>query len=259
MSLALSLAAVPRAGADMIEFGAVGVDGVVVHWIGQESGRATPDSIRAAVTVEPIRPGDGALGMLGVAFADARVLPMEATIGFPVSGGNVELTRFKATLLRAALLQSIPVELLSGYRDLDRGIEWGADLLGFRVPVKITPNGEIVLLPGAEFGIRHYGGNVDATAVHASFVLDARAAVTLIEGWLTAGAIASLRAEAVTQGMSGIRATGMGFLALALDSNNRLYLRLFGGAEYDSNRADLGMPAANVFAGLGIYGNFGGK
>ncbi len=240
----------------MIEFGALGVDGVVVRWVGAESGEEAPDSIRAAITVEPIQLQG--LGVFAVLAGSASVLPMEATVSVDPSTGSVELTRFKASLLRLALAQMVPVEVLTAYRDLDRGITYGGDLLSFRIPIKVTPGGEIVVMPGMEIGVRHYGA-VDTTAFHTSFVVDARASVDLISGWLSTGVMGTLRYDLATGGMSGLGATGTGFLALALDSENRLFARMYGGVQYDSNRDDLGMAPTAIFGGLGIFGGFGGR
>jgi hypothetical protein len=247
--------------ADMIEFGSITADGTYMHWIGQTTGTARNDSVRAAIAVDPLRVR--LPGALSIIAGDASILSSEVVIGTDLVTGNVELTRAKATLLRAMILQQIPTELLTGYRDLDRGIAWGLDLVGIRVPFRLGPNGEIVIQPGLELGVRHYESAagapsaVNATTAHAALTLDASAATELIEGWLSTGILAQVRAEAVTEGMSGIQASGTGFLSLALDNNQRLHLRLYGGAQYDSNRENLGMQPAALFGGLGIFGNFG--
>ena len=257
---ALALTCTPSLlrAADMIEVGSVAADGVVLRWIGQSGGGT---SVRAAVAVDPVKvtlPGG-----LAILASDSVILPMEAVVSTDVATGEVQLTRARASLLRTMILQTIPAELLTGYRDLDRGITWGADLVGFRVPIQLTANGEIVVLPGIELGVRHYssapgsGGDVDVTGAHASLVVDARATYTLIEGWLSTGILARVRGDAVTGGMSGVEASGTGFLALALDNDQKLHLRIYGGAEYDSNRENLGLPSANVYGGLGLFGNFG--
>jgi hypothetical protein len=247
----------------MIEFGSVAADGTYVHWIGQSTGTARNDSIRAAIAIDPMRVH--LPGALAIIAGDASVLSSEVVVSTDIATGSVELTRAKATLLRAMLLQQIPTELITGYRDLDRGISWGVDLVGIRVPIALGPNGSIVIQPGLELGVRHYDSapgaaeTVDATTAHAALTLDASAATSLIEGWLSTGILANVRAEAVTSGMSGIQASSTAFLALALDNDQKLHLRIYGGAQYDSNRENLGMQPAAAFAGIGIFGNLGAK
>ncbi|MBI3542874.1 MAG: hypothetical protein HY075_06335 [Deltaproteobacteria bacterium] len=234
---------------------AAGADAIFVHWMNVDPAMADPDSMRLAVTAEPFAPGFD--GGLGVVLGDARVLPMEATISKNVSGDKVELTRFKAAIFRATIAQLFPAEVLTVYRDLDRGIEWGGDLLGLRIPIRVTPEGAITLSPGMELGVRHYTDGT--TGVHASAVLDARAVTTLIQGWLDAGVLARVRYDAVSGGRSGDEEMASGFLSLALDSKNRFFARVYGGIERDGARADLGLPTVNTFLGAGLFGNFKGN
>ena len=234
---------------------AAGADGIFVHWLGVDPSQASPDSMRLSLTAEPFAPTfDGAVG---VALTDARVLPLEATISDDPSTGKVQLTRFKTAVMRATLMQLLPAEVLTFYRDLDRGIQWGGDLFGLRVPIRITSDGSITISPGMDLGVRHYSN--DTTGVSAAFVVDAKAVQTLIQGWLDAGILARAQYDVVGGGNSGDEESAMGFLSLALDSKNQFYMRVYGGVEHDSNRANLGMPTGNTFVGAGIFGNFKGN
>jgi len=157
-------------------------------------------------------------------------------------------------------LQSVPVEALTLYRDLDRGISIGGDLLAFRVPIKITKEGGIVILPGLDLGVRHYSTNdIEATSFHASLAVETRAARTFLDGWLSTGILGRLRLEAATSGMSGDEEAVLAYLALSLDEQHRMYARVYAGVERDGNRDDLRMPAMNTFFGLGIFGNLTGR
>jgi hypothetical protein len=254
---ALTLMAANVAYADATISGPVsaGADAIFVHWVARDPNSAVQDSARISVTLDPatVTFDEG----MGVLLGDISVLPLELTGARNIGNGEVQLTRLKAALLRASLLQILPVEVLSVYRDLDRGIEWGGDLLGLRVPIQITSKGEITILPGLELGMRHYVNG--ATGAEASFILDARAAIALIKGWLDAGAMARVRYDAVTSGMSGDEEAAMGFLSLSLDSKNRYFIKVYGGVERDANRAKLNMPETNTFVGAGLFGNFRGE
>lgn len=255
-AIALATAALTGSGAqaEMIEIAAIGADGVIVGWFGAGEGR--PDvSMRAAVRVTPARVLPG--GNTGTYFGDTEWLPMEASFGIPIGDAEMELTQLKASLLRTSLVRAIPIELLTIYRDLDRGIVIGGDLLGIQIPINILETGEIVLLPGMEIGVRHYGADVDTTAFHASFTMDVRAAVLLLDGWLKTGLLNELRLEAVTGGMSGVSNRTTGFMSIALDSDNRMYVRVYSGVDYESARPRVDLPETNWFVGAGMGGHFG--
>jgi hypothetical protein len=245
-----------------IRVGTGSIDGWVVHWVGtgraEDGSPANLDAIRTTVTVEPIQLGPSP--MLNLLFGGARVLPMDATVSYVMASGQFQLTRARASLLRAVLLQRVPTELLTVYRDTDRGITVAGDIFSLRVPVRLTRRGEIVILPGMEMGFRYYGERGhDTTAFHTSFVLEARAAYELVQGWLSTGILARIRGDLVTDGYSAHEEMAQGFLALALDERNQFFARIYGGVEHDSLRSQFGLPDLNVFAGLGIYGNLGGR
>lgn len=251
-ALFFAFSASPQAGMIEVSAPVAGADGVIVHWLGEGQ-----TDVRVAVQVEAVRLE--LEGKVGQILGSGAILPLEAVASYDVASGEMELTRAKTAALRTMLLQRLPSELLTAYRDLDRGITWGADLVGIRVPVRVGENGQIVILPGMELGLRKYGEDVDSLALHASFVMEARAAYEIIEAWLSTGILARTRVELATAGMSGHEESVMGFMALALDGEHRLSLRVFGGLERDSNRGDLGLPATNVFFGTGLFGNFDGS
>ena len=211
--------------------------------------------MRISMNIVPLVFPDGFPGGSAL-FGRPEMLAAEAEIGVSIATGEVQLTRLRASLLRTDLLAVLPVELLSVYRDLDRGIEWGGDLLGIRLPVRVLESGEIVVLPGLEVGVRHYGGDADVTAANASFVLEARAVTELLAGWLEGGVVAKLRGDLASGGMSGHEEGALGFLTLALDRRNRLHARVFAGVEHSSHRADVGLPPVSLDVGLGINGGF---
>ncbi|NDD93182.1 hypothetical protein EBZ37_14020, partial [bacterium] len=203
------------------------------------------DSVRTTVSIEPLQLGRGIA--LNYILGGGRILPMEATVSYVMSTGQFQLTRARASVLRVNILQAVPAEILTVYRDTDRGITVAGDFFSVRVPIRITRRGEIVLLPGIEMGIRYYGeGGADTTAFHTE----------LVEGWLSTGILARIRGDAATGGMSSHEEMAQGYLALALDERNQFFARIYGGVEYDSLRSQFGLPEANVFGGLGIFGNF---
>lgn len=235
-----------------IDAGGAGADTVFVSPLHSpqdvpEKGIRSGDSIRAAVTVDPMK--------IGTYIGEAILLPMEVQAGMSVGTQQLELTRYKASLLRAKFSSVMPVHLLSVYRNLDRGIDAGFDVIGFRVPVRITKNAGLVVLPGMELGVRHYSAPVDTTALHASFIIEARAARTLVKDWATAGLMGRIRYDLDTA-VSGFEEGAMGYLSFLLDEDHRLYARVYTGIEHQASRDELGLPTLNWFSGLGFYGEF---
>lgn len=206
-------------------------------------------SVRASITIDPIR----ITGDLG----QAVLLPIELQVGMSVATQQYEITRAKASALRAKFAKVMPVNLLTYYRNLDRGIEWGADLIELRVPIVSLRNGDIVVLGGVELGVRHYSAPVDTTAVMASAVLEGRAVVDLIQNWLSLGFQGRVRYDLDSTVMSGLEESGMGYLSLLLDEDHQIHARVYGGIEHQSTREALGLPTVNAFGGLGVDGTWG--
>lgn len=233
-----------------IEFGSFGTDAIFVHpLLASATADRKEDSIRAMVTVDALR--------WNSLISRLSILPTEVMVASPSSKDQVELTRFKAAALRAAFSQVFPVDILAVYRDLDRKIDYGVDVIGLRVPVRVTQGGAIVLMPGLELGVRRYQ-TVEKTSFHSSFILESRAALALIESWLSLGLMARVRydLESVAQAR-GFEESAMGYLSLLLDPAHRLYVRIYTGIEHQASRESLGLPAASFFTGLGLFGNLG--
>lgn len=240
------------AQADSSEPGGAGADAIFVSPVDVPTeqpvrGVRSANSVRVAITVDPIR--------MARAIGEAVLFPVELQAGMSVANQEFEITRAKASLLRAKFSRVVPLHLFSFYRNLDRGIEWGADLIGFRVPVRVTKNGGLVVLPGMELGIRHYAAPVDTTAAHASFIVEARAARELVRDWASAGLIARLRYD-LDSAVSGFEEGAMGYLSFLLDEDHRLYARVYVGLEHQASRDELGLPTLNLFGGFGFYGEF---
>lgn len=235
-----------RALADDFAPGQFGADAIFVHPL-DTSG--ADDSVRAAFSVTPV--------VLDTNFAEIEILPGELTASTNIASGKMELTKFQAAALRLAFSQVMPVQLLSVYRNLDQGIDWGGDLISVRVPIRVTPGGEIIVQPGLDLGVRHYVAPVDKTAVNASFSIEARAAASLIENFMSTGVMARVRYDLNNGGMSGFEEAGMGYLSFLLDRDHRLYARVYAGIEHQSSREQLGLPTVDVYTGVGIFGSFG--
>ena len=240
-----------HASAQLIEIGSAGIDGVTVKWLGTSGER---DSVRTALQIEPFQLTLS--GVNNIILSGGSILPLEATVSKNLTTGAVELTRFKAAALRAQVLQMFPAEVLTFYRDMDRGIKVGADLLNARIPISITKKGEITIYPGIDLGVRSYQGG-DSISYQGAFVVEARASMALVESWINTGILARLRLEAVTDGMSGHEESAMGFMSFTLDEAETLHARIYGGVEHDSARESLGIPATNAFLGTGLFGTFG--
>jgi hypothetical protein len=248
--LALNIAAATltttTARADDFAPGRFGADAIFVAPVDKPT---IDGSIRASVSVEAVD-WNSQIGRI--------TFPVvEAMIGTRLASGQVELDRLRVTALRAAFAFAMPVDVLTVYRDLDRGIDIAGDALSVRVPIRITEKGEILVQPGLELGVRHYVAPVDQTGFNASFLIEARAAAALIENWLSTGIMARLRYDLNTVNMSGFQEEGMGYLALMLDRDHRLYGRIYAGIEHQDTREKLGLPTTNFFTGLGVYGQFG--
>lgn len=254
--LALSvILAAASAHAVELELGGGGADTIFVSPLDVPTtvppvGIRSSNSVRVGVTIDPFT----IKGDLG----EAVVLPLEFQVG--LSGGSTrefEITQIKASAIRAKFAKVMPVHVFSYYRDLDRGIVWGADLIQLRVPVLALADGSIVVLAGAEFGVRHYQAPIDTTAFHASGIVEGRAVAELIENWLSAGFQGRIRYDLDTTAASGLEESAMGYLSLLLDEDHRVYARLYGGIEHQASREALGLPTVNAFGGLGIFGQFG--
>ncbi|MBI3555940.1 MAG: hypothetical protein HY074_06740 [Deltaproteobacteria bacterium] len=233
--------------ADDIQAGKFGADAIFVHpLVASPNGT---DSFRADVSITPIQ--------IDTSFAKLEVLPMEAQASVSIGSGQMELARFRAEALRAIFSRAIPVDVLAAYRNLDNGVDFGVDFLGVKVPIKITPGGEIIVQPGLELGVQHVVAPVDQTSFRASFSLEARAATQLVQGWLSTGIMGKVRYNADSGKMSGFEEEGMGYLSLLLDKDHRIYARVYAGIDHSQAREEVGLPTVDVYTGLGIFGNFG--
>ena len=233
--------------ADDIAAGKFGADAIFVHPLGV--GPSGTDSFRADVSITPIQ--------IDTSFAKLDILPMEAQASVSIGTGQMELARFRAEALRATFSRAIPVDVLTAYRNLDNGVDFGVDIIGVKVPIKITPGGEIIVQPGLELGVQHVVAPVDQTSFKASFSVEARAATQLVQGWLSTGIMGKVRYDADTGKMSGFAEEGMGYLSLLLDKDHRIYARVYAGIDHQQSREEVGLPTVDVFTGLGIFGNFG--
>ncbi|MGK5090259.1 hypothetical protein WDW86_22145, partial [Bdellovibrionota bacterium FG-2] len=138
-----------RLHSSMIEVCASGgADGVYVHWLGGDG--STPDSTRVAVQIQPNVHIN--YSSANVYVGDISVLPIEATVNLPIAGGETEITKARADLIRASVLRTLPIKLLSIFRDRDRGITEGLDVLSLRIPIRIGRSGSIVILRGVDLG-----------------------------------------------------------------------------------------------------------
>lgn len=245
LTLALLLVAIAAFAGD-VGPGDFGADAIFVHQVGAA---ANGDSVRASVSVSAIK--------ADTTLAEIDGPTLQATAAMSVGSGQMQLVQAKAQLLTVVFSNAIPVGVASFYRDLDHGIDYGADFLTVRVPIKLTSNGAIVIQPGVDLGIRHYVAPVDQTSFHASFVLEARAAATIVQNWLSTGIMAQIKYDLDTGKMGGFTESGMGYLSLALDRDHNLYARVYAGAEHVDANAELGLPTVEVIGGIGINGTFG--
>ncbi len=233
--------------AEDIQAGKFGADAIFVHPL--VSSPNGSDSFRADVSITPIQ--------IDTNFAKLEILPLEAQASISIGTGQMELARFRAEALRAIFSRAIPVDVLTAYRNLDNGVDFGVDVIGVKVPIKITAGGEIIVQPGLELGVQHVVAPVDQTSFRASFSVEARAATQLVQGWLSTGIMAKVRYNADTGRMSGFEEEGMGYLSLLLDKDHRIYARVYAGIDHSQAREEVGMPTVDVYTGLGIFGNFG--
>lgn len=228
--------------------GRFGADVIFVHPV---VGRGGVDTFRAQLEVVPFR--------VDTTFAKMEFLDAEVQGSVAVGSGEVALTRVRATALRMAFSYVMPVDIGTFYRNMDQGIDWGAEFVSVRVPIKILQGGQIMVQPGLEMGVHHYIAPVNRTSFHTSFSVEARAAVALVQNWLSTGIMAKVKLDLDTANMTGFEEEAMGYLSLVLNREHKLYARLYAGIDHQQIRDEVGLPTVNVFGGLGIFGNFGGN
>jgi hypothetical protein len=208
------------------------------------------DSFRASVSVNPLRPID--LEALRLQFlADSGAMG-----SIKVQGGQTQLTRAQATLLRLSFSKVFPVDVVTAYRNLDRGISWGLNLLSVRVPIDLRDDGAVVLLPGVEFGFRApvEAGATQSYQWNVSPVIEARAAKKLLRDLMTLGVAGRIRYEYSDSALRGLEEQGMGYLSFLLNEKHQLYARVYSGVEQEQARRALALPTVNWFTGMGIAG-----
>ncbi|MEW6055620.1 MAG: hypothetical protein AB1540_03325 [Bdellovibrionota bacterium] len=246
--LALQSLAAESDRANPLTPGSGSADLIFAHPVDEDTGsRRNTDSIRAVFSLDPVR--------VDTDIAEITLLPIEMAISVPLSSHQTEVTRYRATALRAQFAQ-VTASVVSWYKDLDQGIEQGVDFIGLRVPIRILSGGEVVVMPSAEFGVRRYNASVAQQTVHASFSLEARVLKQLFTDWFSVGAMGRVRYVFQEEDLSGHDEGAMGFFSFLLSPDQKFYLRVYAGIDHQPRRELFGLPTLYEFFGVGVFGDF---